>query len=63
MLVGLLVPAIFLGYATLQFLVGMLRFGWSNALKATSRAVFVGILALLLEHSVTAFPALSLHSS
>jgi O-antigen/teichoic acid export membrane protein len=47
-LVGLLVPAIFLGYATLQFLVGLLRFGWSNALRATSRAVFVGLLALLL---------------
>lgn len=47
-LVGALVPAIFLGYATLQFLVGMLRFGWSNALKATSRAVFVAILAVLL---------------
>ncbi len=47
-LVGVLVPALFLGYAAIQFLVGMLRFGWSNALRATSRAVFVGFLALLL---------------
>jgi O-antigen/teichoic acid export membrane protein len=47
-LVGILVPALFLGYAALQFLVGKLRFGWSNGLRTTSRAVFVALLALLL---------------
>ena len=47
-LVGILVPTIFLGYVALQFLVGMLRFGWSNALRASSRAVLVGVVALLL---------------